>query len=65
MDLGGNVREWTATDDPESPMKVLKGGAWNLVGRICAVAYVRATSAILIMRDNRTGFRIVKDLPGR
>ena len=65
MDLGGNVREWTATDHPDNPVKVLKGGAWDLSGRIMAVVHVRPTSATLGMRDNSLGFRIVKDPPSR
>jgi len=60
MDMGGNVREWTASFDPESPaMKVVKGGSWldlNLLARGAHREFVYK-----YFKSHVIGFRCVKD----
>ena len=61
MDMAGNVREWTASSDPEHPaMKVVKGGSWldvNLVARGSHREFVNKT-----FKSHVIGFRCVKDV---
>ncbi|MDH4183583.1 MAG: formylglycine-generating enzyme family protein [Nitrospinota bacterium] len=60
MDMGGNVREWTASFDPEHPaMKVVKGGSWldlNLLARGSHREFVYK-----YFKSHVIGFRCVKD----
>jgi len=61
MDMGGNVREWTASSDPEHPaMKVVKGASWldlNLLARGSHREFVYK-----YFKSHVIGFRCVKDL---
>jgi len=60
MDMGGNVREWTSSFDPENPsMKVVKGGSWldlNLLARGAHREFVYK-----YFKSHIIGFRCAKD----
>jgi len=60
-DMGGNVREWTATTDPDSASKaVVKGASWvdlSITARAAHREYIPTGS-----RSHIIGFRCVKDV---
>ncbi len=65
MDLGGNVMEWTATEEKsgKEPTMLLKGGSWKTQSRMYGAVYLRTLSAARDHRDNKVvGIRCVRDV---
>lgn len=59
-DMGGNVREWTATEDTERGMAVVKGASW-----VDLSINARAAHREFVPKDavsHIIGFRLVKDV---
>ncbi len=54
-DMGGNVREWAASYNPNKP---LCGGAWNVSGKVTSVSFIHTASAAPDYTGFDCGFRV-------